>query len=155
MRLLYAKHRDYRQSPRTSPASAASPRLCNHHLNRMRKPPADILNPRSPQEPRELQWWAGFLTLFLILAIATGLSWALQAALHATRTLDPRAPYLALYALNFIGLTAGALAESNGHGLIYDLHRTGQTVAFITNAAFYAVLIFIWLKFHGDDRLKK
>lgn len=121
----------------------------------MLKPPADILNPPPPQEPRQPQWWAGFITLFLILAMATLLSWGAQAALAATRTLDPRAPYFAVYALNFIGLTAGALAESNGHGLIYDLHHTGQTVAFITNAVVYAVLIFLWLKFHGDDRLKK
>jgi hypothetical protein len=121
----------------------------------MLRPPADILNPPPPQEPREPQWWAGFLTLFLILGLATLLSWGAQAALEATRTLGARAPYFAMFAINFVGLTAGAIAETSGHGLLYDLHRNGQTVAFIANAIFYALLIFIWLKFHGDARLKK
>ena len=121
----------------------------------MLKPPANILDPPPSKEPRKPQWWAGFLTLFLLIATAVLLSWAAQAALVATRALDSRLPYYAVYAINFIGLTAGALAESSGHGLIYDLHRTGQTVAFIVNALFYAVLIFLWLKFHGDARLKK
>lgn len=117
--------------------------------------PAGIVNPPRPREPRRPRWWAGFLTLFVIIVFGILLSWGAQAALTATRALDSRLPYSAVYALNFIGLTAGALAESSGHGLIYDLHRTGQTVAFIVNAVFYAVLIFLWLKFHGDAQLRK
>src|SRR3978361_946918 len=119
----------------------------------MSKPPAGILNPPRLKQPRRPQWWAGFLTPFLIIASAILLSWGAHAALVATRALQSRLPYYAVYALNFVGLTAGAFAESSGHGLIYDLHSTGEAVAFSVNAAFYAVLIFIWLKFNGDARL--
>jgi hypothetical protein len=103
----------------------------------------------------ERQWWAGVLTLLLIIAAAGVLAVGVQYGLELTHSDEARVLYYIFFTLSSPGILAGAMYESGGHGLIFDLRQTGQIVCMCVNGVIYGLLIFIWLKYHGDARLKK
>jgi hypothetical protein len=110
---------------------------------------------RAKKNARTRQWWAGVLTLVLIVTVAAVLALGVQYGLDITRFQSARALYYVFVTLSSPGLLAGAVYESGGHGLIFQLREDGRLICMTLNGVIYGVLILIWLKYHGDARLKK
>jgi hypothetical protein len=110
---------------------------------------------RAKKNARTQHWWAGVLTLVLIVTVATVLALGVQYGLDITRLQTARVLYYVFVTLSSPGLLAGAVYESGGHGLIFQLREVGRIICMSLNGVIYGVLILIWLKYHGDARLKK
>jgi len=110
---------------------------------------------RTTRDPRAPKPWLGFVTLVVIIAIATGLAFGIQYAMGFTYEDFLRPLSGILFCLAFPGIVVGALVESSGHGISFQLHRTGEAICPFVNALVYTIVILLWLKFFGDTRLKK
>jgi hypothetical protein len=109
---------------------------------------------RHTHDPRPPKSWLGFVTLLAVILIGSGLAIAMQFGLAISFEDFLRPLHYIFFTLAFPGVLAGAIVEGNGHGISFDIHRTGQAVAPLVNAVIYVIVILLWLKFSGD-RLKK
>jgi hypothetical protein len=102
------------------------------------------------------KWWIGAMTLLTMVLAGIIMAFFIQAGMNATVDLEPGTLYGIFFSLGIVGMTAGGLFENGGHLPNYHpLYHSGQVVCTITNAVVYAVLVLLWLVYHGDERLKK
>ena len=109
---------------------------------------------RTTRDPRKPQPWLGFVTLLAIMLIAAALAIAVQVGKDISYEEFLRPLHYVFLGVGFPGILAGALVENSGHGITFQLHRTGNTICPYVNAFIYTIVILLWLKFWGDKRLK-
>jgi hypothetical protein len=109
---------------------------------------------RTTRDPRPPTPWLGFVTLLSIMLIAAALAIAVQVGKDISYEEFLRPLHYVFLAVGFPGIVVGALVENNGHGITFQLHRTGNTICPYVNAIVYTITILLWLKFWGDKRLK-
>jgi hypothetical protein len=110
---------------------------------------------RTTREPRPPHWSLGFITIFIVILIASLLAWAVQVCMAITYEDFLRPLNYIFFGLGFPGIVAGSLLENNGHGITFELHTLGRSICPFVNAAFYILVMLVWLKFTGNSQLKK
>src|ERR1700679_576869 len=110
---------------------------------------------RTTRDRRAPKPWLGFVTLLSIILIAAGLAIAVQFGKDVSYEDFLRPLHYVFIGLGFPGILVGALVESSGHGINFQLHRPGNNICPYVNAIVYTIAILLWLKFWGDSRLIK
>jgi hypothetical protein len=108
---------------------------------------------RTTREAKPPRKWVGVVTLLAVVVIAAGIATAVQYAMviryeEFLRPLN----YIFHYA-GYLGVWAGSSVELT-HNDPLDLHQTGRLVSIAVNALVYSIVIFCWLAWPADKRIK-